>query len=82
MQGTGSLFDKLENVIKTASICRCHRELYMFDAVLENGKPVRVMESADGYHVSIGEIPAVPPDAISFDDAARMISEARQRENH
>jgi len=64
------------SIIKTASVCPCHGELFMIDGKLENGIKVRIMESDEGFHVSIGKIPAVPPAPVSYALALLMIRRA------
>lgn len=78
MSGVQSFAGMLENsIIKTASLCPCHGELFMIDGTLENGLPVRIMESDEGFHVSIGEIPERPPQAVPYPVAFLMICQAR-----
>lgn len=54
------------NVRFTRSQCDCHGNLFQMDArFVSSGKPVRVMQSREGWHVSIGDIPITPPEAVT-----------------
>jgi len=74
--------DFLVNVQVSESDCDCHGHLRQIDAQLKtNGKPVRIMESSDGYHVVIGNGKSIgdygrPPAPVSGSEAERIIRAA------
>jgi hypothetical protein len=71
------VFDKFfKNQKLTVTTCDCHGRLFQLDAELPNGQPVRVMESFQGWHLAIGEIPATPPPAISEEELNERIEAA------
>jgi len=80
MSGVRKFAGIVENsIIKTASHCSCHGEMFMLDGTLKNGIKVRIMESDEGFHVSIGNIPAVPPAPVSYALALLMVRRAMKK---
>jgi hypothetical protein len=63
-------FNLLRNIV---TIEKEHGRLRQIDAELPNGKPVRILASPDGYHVSVGKIPWRPPEPVSAREAAHII---------
>lgn len=75
-----SIKDLLVNVQVSEAKCPCHGYLRQIDAQLPNGKPIRIMESSDGFHVAIGEVNLIGefyvPAPVSGHEVMRMIRSA------